>query len=126
MTYKELIMGRQFEGTLFNLLGEIVEAFVNEEIGESKLGELHNIAGIVEIEDYGEFTFNECIVTGIDRELITDGILEEEMIRKNVVNVLLHKISKRSIELIDSNQIKASQAMMLESHIKAAYTLIYS
>lgn len=126
MMYKEFIRFRQFEGILFNLLVEIVEAFVNEEIGESKLGELHNIAGVVKIEGYGEFTFNECIVTGEDRERITDGILEEEMIRNNVVNVLLHKISKRSIELIDSNQIKASQAMMLNSNIKATYTLLHS
>lgn len=124
--YKEFVLEKEFDGTLFNLIEKVIEAFVNEEIGKFELGEFCNLEGVITLEECDDVTFNVGVDVCIDVKLDMYGVLEEEIIRENVVRELFHKIGRRNIELINDNQIKASQMIRLNSNIKATYTLSYS
>lgn len=124
--YKHFISEKQFNGTLGDLFEEITEAFVNEEIRVSKLGEFYNIAGLLILEKYGEFGFNIGIDIGLDGELDMDGVLEEELIKEKVIMTLLHKIGLRSRELHIGGHIGERDTMFSDSNIKGTYTLAYS
>lgn len=120
--YKEFISKKEFNGSLGKLIEEIVEAFVNEGVVKSKLGDFYNIAGIIEIEDYEDITFN----IGIDGvELDMDEVLEEEVIVKTVIEHFIHVIRRKSRELDVDGQIEEIRTL-LNNHIKATYTLACS
>lgn len=112
--YKHFVIEKQFYGHQVNLIEEIVEAFVNEGIGQSELGEFYNIAGIVKTEEYGDFVFNEARTPSAYVKIETDGILKEEIIRDLVIT-----------GLIDLRRIKYKKPY-IHSTIKATYTLGYS
>lgn len=114
--YKYFVLEKQFDGTLSNLIEEIVENFVNEEIYISKLGEFYNIAGIVKTKEYGDFTFNQSIEPNIYVKIETGGVLEEEIIKEIVISGL-----QRLRRIICENK-----EIDKDSHIKATYTLAYS
>ena len=120
--YKEFISKKEFNGSLGKLIEEIVEAFVNEGVVKSKFGDFYNIAGIIEIEDYEDITFN----IGIDGvELNMDEVLEEEVIEKFVTEHFIHVIRRKNRELDVDGQIKEIRTL-LNNHIKATYTLACS
>lgn len=120
--YKEFIKDKKFDGTLTDLIKEIVEAFANEKVGQSKLGEFYNIAGVIEIEG-SEVTFN----IGIDSvEHDMDGVLKEEVIKDNVTAVLLPKFKHQYRELHIDGQIKVIRTVILDEDIEATYTLACS
>ena len=113
--YKTFISGREFNGTIGDLIEEIIEAFVNEEIGQSKLGEFHSMAGIVTLEDYvtfeeyGDHVFNEGL-----QGLGEDYILKEDVIRDVITSDrLLCRIK------FDNHKLRN------DSKVKATYTLGY-
>lgn len=114
--YKHFISEKEFNGSIINLTKEIVEAFVDEEIGQSELGEFYNIAGIVKTEEYGDFIFNQAKEPNIYVKIETDGILEEEIIKEIVLGGLfrLRKIASENMKLDK------------DINIKATYTLAYS
>lgn len=124
--YKHFVVEEQFNGTVYNLIEEIVKDFVNEGIVKSELGDFYNIAGIVKTEKYGDLIFNIGIHTGIDGELDIDGVLKEEVIKEKVIMELFHKIGLRSRELYIDGYIKERDVIMKDSNIKATYTLAYS
>lgn len=122
--YKYFVLEEQFNGTLGSLIEEIIEAFVNEKIGQSKLGEFYNIAGVVTLEDYGDFDFN----IGMDITFNEGEVLEEEVIRvfitERLLNRVITKVRCRN-QLLDRaayEKIKLDK----DSNIKATYTLAYS
>lgn len=111
ITLKEFIIRKQFNGTLGSLIDEIVRDFINEEIGQSKSGEFHNIRGIVTIMELGVFPFNVWLNISIDEKL--DKSLEEEDI-KEVIDDFFKRIKYKNKDLNN------------DSHIKATYELLYS
>lgn len=120
--YKEFIVKKQFDGSSGSLLEEIIEAFVNKGIVKSELGDFYNIAGVVDIEDFGDITFN----IGVDDvELDMDGILEEEIIKDAVTTHFLYNVSYKYGEL-DIDSRSEAVGKFLDSNIKATYTLAYS
>lgn len=119
--YKHFIVEKQFEGTLDDLIEEIIEAFTGEETGYSKSGEFHVMAGVVDIEDYGDFTFHEGL-TGFDR----DYVLEEDTVRIIIERFFSHEIKKSKMEWDIDGRLKVIPTVMLDRHIKATYTLAYS
>ena len=124
--FEEFIREKEFNGTLGDLIDEIVKDFVNEEIGQSNLGEFYNILGFLTLEKYGDFGFNIGIDIGLDGELDMDGVLEEQLIKEKVIMMLMRKIGIRSRELHIGGHIKERDAMFTDSNIKATYTLAYS
>ena len=120
--YKEFISKKEFNGTSGKLIEEIIKAFINEEIVKSKLGEFYNIAGIIEIEDYEDITFN----IGIDGvELNVDEVLEEEVIKNIIMRHFLHLVEYKYRELDIDSRAEAITTL-LNSNIKGTYTLLYS
>lgn len=123
--HKEFISKREFNGKSGELIEEIIEAFVNEGIVKSKLGEFYNIVIVINIEEYGDISFSECIDTYLDGELDMDGVLEEEIIKKVITRDFLRAVKYKYRELGIDSQIEAISTL-LNSHIKATYTLSYS
>lgn len=109
--YKHFVSEEQFDGTIGDLIEEIIETFVNEDIRRSELGEFYNIAGRVTLEEYGDYIFNE----GLDGcGILEKEVLEEDVIRITVERFFLHRIKYENKELDNG------------STIKGTYTLAYS